>query len=94
MDLVLYCGVRVAADLVVLTVEALEVAVGEEDVADALGAADDGLFAAVEADGAYAESSPCAAVAQLAVETPRMALARAGSAGAEFFQTFAKDGFH
>ena len=76
-----------------MAVDALKIAVGEEDVADAIGAADGGLFAAMEADGAYAEAGPGAAGAQLAVESPRMAFARAGGARAQLFQAFAKDGF-
>ena len=38
-------------DLPVLAVDAVEVAVGEEDVADAFGAGDGGFLAVVDADG-------------------------------------------
>ena len=40
-----------AADVTVLTIDALQVAVGEKDVANAALAADGRLFAAVDADG-------------------------------------------
>ncbi len=43
--------VPIMRNLVVLAVDALEVAVGEKDVADALGAAEGRLFATVDANG-------------------------------------------
>jgi hypothetical protein len=45
----------IAADLVILAVNALQVAVRKEDIADPVFTADDGLFAAVNADGRRAK---------------------------------------
>jgi len=55
---------EVVADLVVLAIDALQVAVGEKDIADPVRAADGRFLSPVDADGGYAEGSIAPAPAQ------------------------------
>jgi len=66
----------VVADLMVLAVDALQVAMGKEDVADALRTADDRLFATVSIDGGNAESGSGLAVSPVFSEAVCMTASR------------------
>jgi hypothetical protein len=86
----------VPADLTVLAIAALQIAPGEEDIADAAPAfakatagklsAEDRLLAAMNANRADAEIGAGPAVAQFAVQAPRAAFPRAAGAVAQLFE--------
>ena len=79
-ELMLDDGSVVAADLIVLAIKALHVAAREEYVADAVRAANGGLLALVDADGAHAEAGRRAAIAEGPIQASCVAVAGAARA--------------
>jgi len=69
----------VIADLPVLTIDTLQVAVGEEDVTDAVIPAYRGLFTVMEADGADPEACPAFAPAGGSFQPVNVTFARTNS---------------
>jgi hypothetical protein len=80
VDIPIGAGPVVPADLVVLAVEALQVAMGEEDVADPLLPAEDRFFSPMEADRPDGETRAGPAEADCARRAIDPAIARAEGA--------------
>jgi predicted GTPase len=70
----------VAADLVILAINAGEITAAEKHIADSIYAADNGFFAVMNADGTDIETGIASAYSNLAMQPVDIAAARANAA--------------